>query len=264
MVPAGSGESAAPYAQRVVPEAQRLHAALVSAFPAYTTGLFADRGYPLDRDVVGAIETATTQLDLELAAELERPFVEQRRTPLEVFASAFDDLAALLEAKSIDQPSDGRPDDPYLLAPGSSAALGDVVQGAHLAWGSAKAAALAGGDPRGPQRPAVVVLTMDRATREQLCHAAGRLGYDCVAARNPSAIAGAVASDAARMAFVDLGHRAAREAVDRLITAGVPTTVFGTGIDDLTETGLLAAGVRSVVERDRLLSRPEEHLPRIG
>ena len=244
----------------MLPEAQRLHAALVSAFPMYTTGLFADRGYPLDRKVVLAIEAATTQLDLELAAELERPFVDQRRTPLEMFAGSLESLTPVLEEEGIAALSD-RPDDPYELAPGSSSALGDAVQTAHLAWGSAKAAALTGGDPRGPQRPAVVVVTMDRATRQQLCQAAERLGYECFAARNPSAVAGAVATEAAKLAFVDLGHRAAHDAVDRLTGAGVPTTVFGAEIDDLTETGLRAAGVRDVVERERLLSNPEDHLP---
>jgi hypothetical protein len=52
--------------------------------------------------------------------------------------------------------------------------------------------------------------------------------------------------------------------VERLTKAGVATIVFGTAIDDLTETGLRAAGVKSVVERDRLLTDPQEHLPKIG
>jgi hypothetical protein len=248
----------------MIPEAQRLHASLVSAFPAYAIGKFSDRGYPLDRATVEAIEAATAQLDLDLAAELERPFVEQRRTPLEVFSSALDTLTPILASHEIEEPADARDGDRYALAPGSSGALGDVVRGASLAWGAAKSAAFTGGDPRGPHRPVVVVMTMDRGAREELCHAAEEAGYDCVAARNPSAVAEAIASSSVRLALVDLAHRAAYDAVERLGNAGVSTIVFGAGVDDLTETGLRAAGVRAVVERDQLLRAPQDHLPRIS
>lgn len=251
---------------RMVPEARRLHTAMVSAFPAYATALFAERGYPLDRSTVEVIETATARLDLELAAELERPFVEQRRTPLELFGVALGSLTEVLAAAGVAAPVDGRETsgDPYLLMPGSSAALGDAVQAAHVAWGAAKATALTRVDPRGPQRPTVVVFTMDRVARQQLCEAAEKAGYVCDGPRNPSGVAGAVATDTVKLAFVDLAHRAARDAVARLTAADIPTTVFAANIDDLTETGLLAAGVVSVVERDRLLSEPGEHFPRIG
>ena len=250
----------------MVPEAQRLHAALVSAFPAYATALFAERGYPLDRSTAEVIETATARLDLELATELEQPFVEQRRTPLELFGAALGSLTDVLAAAGVVAPVDGRgaSGDPYLLVPGSSAALGDTVQTAHVAWGAAKATALTRADPRGPQRPTVVVFTMDRVARQQLCEAAEQAGYLCDGPRNPSAVAGAVATETVKLAFVDLAHRAAYDAVARLTAAGIPTTVFGAEIDDLTETGLRAAGVRTVVERDRLLSEPEASFPRIG
>lgn len=247
----------------MVPEAQRLHAALVSAFPAYATALFADRSYPLDRHTVEAIETATAQLDLDLADELEHPFVKQRRTPLEVFAAALGGLNPVLADAGIDDAPDGRSGDPYALAPGSSAALGEAVQAAHVQWGAAKATALTSVDRQAPPRPAVVVLTMDRVTRQQLCEAAEQAGYQCHDARNPSAVASALATDTVKFALVDLAHRAAYDAVERLTKAGVPTTVFGSGVDDLTETGLRAAGVKSVVERDRLLSEPADHLPSI-
>ena len=248
----------------MVPEAQRLHTALVSAFPAYTTALFAEHGFPLDRSTVEVIETATTQLDLELAALLEQPFVEQRRTPLELFSLALGTLNPILEDADVELSPNGRPGDPYGLAPGSSAALGDAVQVAHTRWGAAKAIALTSVDRTAPPRPAVVVLTADRVARQQLCEAAEQAGYQCHGARNPSAVASAVATDTVKLAFVDLAHRAAHDAVARLTAAGIPTTVFGAEIDDLTETGLRAAGVSSVVERDRLLSEPEASFPRIG
>jgi len=248
----------------MVPEAQRLHSALVSAFPAYTTALFADRGYPLDRETVETIEAATADLDLDLAGELERSFIEQRRTPLEVFSIALSSLDPILEAADTEESRDGRPGDPYALAPGSSAALGDAVQAALNQWGAAKAIALTRVDRTAPPRPGIVVLTMDRVARQQLCEAAERFGYQCHAARNPSAVVSALGTDTIRLAFVDLAHRAAYDAAERLTNADVPTIVFGSGIDDLTETGLRAAGVKTVVERDRLLSAPDDHLPRLS
>ncbi len=248
----------------MVPEAQRLHTALVSAFPAYTTALFAEHGYPLERSTVEVIETATVQLDLELAELLEQPFVEQRRTPLELFSLALGTLNPILEDAGVEASPDGRPGDPYGLAPGSSASLGDAVQAAQVAWGAAKAIALTRVDRTAPPRPAVVVLTADRVARQQLCEAAEQAGYQCHGVRNPSAVASAVATDTVKLAFVDLAHRAAHDAVARLTAAGIPTTVFGAEIDDLTETGLRAAGVRSVVERDRLLTEPEASFPRIA
>ncbi len=248
----------------MVPEARRLHAALVSAFPAYTTAVFAERGYGLGRPVAEAIETATAQLDLDLAGELGRPFREQRRTPLEVFGEALNSLTSVLAEQGVPEPPDGRSADPYALAPGSPAVLGDAVEAAHRRWGSAKATALTGvTDRRDPQRPSIVVLTMDRVARQQLCDAAERAGFQCHGARNPSGVDNALATGAVKLAFVDLAHRAAYDAVERLTKAKVPTAVFGAAIDDLTETGLKAAGVRLVVERDRLLSAPEDHLPKV-
>jgi hypothetical protein len=247
----------------MVPEAKRLHAALVAAFPAYATRRFADAGYPLDKRSVEAIEAATTRLDFELADELERPFVDQRRTPLELFDNAIGTLTPILLAAGVEPRAGGRSSDPYDLAPGSTAVLGEAVQRAQAAWGAAKASAFTGGDPRGPQRPTVVVMTMDRVARQQLCYAAEQAGYQCVPARNPSGVAGAIAADKVKLGLVDLAHRAARDAVERLRSAGVTTIVFGAAIDDLTETGLLAAGVRTVVDREALLTAPEEHLPRL-
>jgi hypothetical protein len=247
----------------MVPEAQRLHVALVSAFPAYTTALFADRGYALDRSTVEGIEAATAQLDLDLADELGRPFLEQRRTPMEIFGSALVSLNPVLVEHEVPEWPGGRSADPYGLIPGSPAVLGEAVKAAHVRWGAAKATALTGVvDRRERQRPAVVVLTMDRVARQRLCEAAEGAGFQCHAARNPSAVDSAIATDTVKLAFVDLAHRAAYDAVNRLNKAGVPTIAFGAGVDDFAETGLLATGVHSVVERDRLLSDPSEHLPR--
>jgi hypothetical protein len=65
-------------------------------------------------------------------------------------------------------------------------------------------------------------------------------------------------------ALVDLAHRSARDAIAQLVEAAVPIMVYGDAIDDLTETGLRAQGVREVVERRRLLADPSPFLPVIA
>ena len=85
----------------MVPEAQRLHSALVSAFPAYVTTVFTKRGYPLDRTMASAIEEATAFLDVELAVVLDQEYREQRRSPLELFRAALEILASTLAESGV-------------------------------------------------------------------------------------------------------------------------------------------------------------------
>ena len=55
------------------------------------------------------------------------------------------------------------------------------------------------------------------------------------------------------------------EAVEaQLVEAAVPIMVYGDAIDDLTETGLRAQGVREVANRRRLLADPSAFLPLIA
>lgn len=250
----------------MVPEALRLHTAFVSVLSEYTTALFAERGYPLDRRSVASIGEATAVLDDALAFELDLPFLEQRRSPMEIVRLA---LAipgqALSDADVIphDPSGGGSPDDPYGLAPGSSAALGREAHEAHLRWGVAKAEAFAEGLAPRPEHPTAVLMAPDRADRETLVAAIERHGFRCEVARNPGAVVAALDAGHVAAAIVDLEHRSARDAIARLTARAVMTVVYGDAIDDLTETGLRAQGVREVVDRRRLLADPSAFLPLI-
>ena len=85
-----------------------------------------------------------------------------------------------------------------------------------------------------------------------------------LAARNPGAVANAIDRGTVVFAVVDLAHRSARESITRLTDATIPTIVYGASIDDLTEVGLRAQGVRNVVDRRRLLADPSAFLPQIA
>jgi len=248
-------------------ESQRLHAALVAAFSGYVTGVFAERGYPLDRPSVEAIEQAATVLDVELADEMELPFTDQKKSPLEIFRAALGLVAASLERRGVMPVGAGprpRDDDPYGLVPGSSSVLGPEAHEAHVAWGVAKAAAFTGQATTKQVERSVVVVASDRGEREAIVVAIRERGLPCRAVRNPAGVAAAIEEGAALAAAVDLSHRSGREIISRLVTAGISTVVYGDAVDDLVTTGLLAQGVHTVVERGRFISDPLEFLPTLA
>jgi|GEM_PF-1975363 len=244
-----------------------MHAAFVAAFPDYVTGVFAGRGYPLDRLSAEAIERAAAFLDAELAAELEVPFIDQKRSPLEIFRIALELVAASLEDRGVSSAGgDLRPrgDDPFGLAPGSSSVLGPEAHESHLAWGTAKAEAFV--RTRSPSRSEPVILLMcgDRTEQAGLVEDLGTPGIRCVAVRNPGAVAEAINRGGAIAAAVDLSHRSARDAIGRLADARIPIVAYGDAPEDLLVTGLRAAGVRSVVERAEFLADPGRFLPTVA
>jgi len=251
----------------MVPEAQRLHSALVSAFPEYVTTVFVERGYPLDKTTALAIEEATAFLDVELAVVLEQAYREQRRSPLELFRAALGMLASMLADSGV-SPTPTRSStvegDLYGLAPGSSGALGSAAHEAHLAWGAAKASAFVPAPSTTSNDPAVLLMAADQGDRVVLGPLLGSPGVECLVARNPAAVVAAIEQRPVLVAFIDLAHRSARPVVTRLLGADIPTIVYGDGIDDLVETGLLAQGVRAVVHRDDFVADPARFLPRIA
>jgi hypothetical protein len=251
----------------MVPEAQRLHAAFVAAFPAYATATYSVRGYPLDRDSVESIEWATAVLGAELGSELELPFREQRRSPLEIVRQALAILASALANDGVAPNATTGvliDDDPYGLMPGSSSDLGQEAHEAHLLWGVTKAAVVAGVDAVIPPKPTVVVMAATRRDRDDLLALVESRGLRCSAVRNPGAVASAIEDEAVVFALVDLDHRSARDAIAQLTNAGVSVVVYGESIDDLVETGLRAQGVRDVVDRLRFLADPAAFIPVIA
>ena len=251
----------------MIAEAQRLHSALVAAFSAYTTEVFAARGYPMDRRFAEAIEQGSAYLDAELAEDLERPFTEQRRSPLEVFRTALGFVAATLADAGAVPPDTGKesaaPDDPYVLAPGSSSVLGPEAHAAHIAWGTAKAAAFIRKASPNPAVPTVLLMSNDPEERSVVRSRIEAAGTPCTVARNPGAVAASIDRERVVAAAVDLSHPSARDSIGRLVAAGITTIAYDDAPDDLIETGLRAAGVRSVVRRKDFVADPGRFLPSV-
>ena len=248
----------------MVPEARRLHVTFVDALPAYATGLYAVRGYPLDRPSVESIERATVLLDAKLGAELELTFREQRRSPLEIMREALALMGDALADRGVAPSAAGIAAieaDPYGLWPGSSSDLGQEAHEAHLHWGAAKAAAFTTVGVTVPAKPTVVVMAANRPDRDQLVGLIEASGLHCLAVRNPGGVASAIEVESVVFALVDLGHPSARDAIDQLVEARVATVAYGDSISDLVETGLRAQGVRDVVDRKRLLATPAAFIP---
>ena len=257
------------YARGVIPEAVRLRAALVSAYPAYVFRLLAERRIVADPIVRRAVDLGAKALDSDLEALLSLPARDQDRSPLEAFRAALSFPTAAL--REIATPPVARdpaavrllPDDHYDLAPGGSAQLGEEVQSAHLAWGAAKARSIAdpvatSGQPRSPQ---VAVVATVRAERDQIESAAGAAGFDVVLIRNPAALDRVLEQRPPSLAFVDLSHPLADPTIRSLAARRVRVVAFDDSIDDFAAVRASALGARRVLERSRFLAAVDDFIP---
>ncbi len=124
-------------------------ARFVEAFPKHVESRIVEQGWERLETLDAALETGAVWLRQALNDLLATPFAEQRRGPLELFQEAMrfptEALAvAGVEAVARDPGAVAAlPGDVYNLAPASSRLLGDEVWMAHLAWGAAKARAVA-------------------------------------------------------------------------------------------------------------------------
>lgn len=232
-----------------------LHAAFVGAFRPYLKAKVAERGLPdLDESVY---EDAGATLDAALRALLEQPYSSQRRSPLELVQEAVAGptaaLAAAGEKPVLRDPVTvaALPGDTYGLAPASSAELGEDAFHAHLAWGAAKAAALA---PlvSGERRP-VALLSADLIDRSRFEDAVVGAGLELVAwdPEGPRPI----------VAFIDLTHPSADEALQDLSGRTVRTVAYGPHVDDDAMARAAMLGASHVLPRSRLFRTISEHLP---
>lgn len=258
-----------PYAREMTPEAVRLRATLVSAFPGYVFGVLARRSIVADTPVRRAVDLGARNLDADLEALLSLPARDQDRSPLEAFRAALSvPTAALLEIGTPPVARDPAavrlfPDDVYDLAPGGSAQLGEAVQQAHLAWGAAKSRAITGAvaTTRETKVPRVAVVVTVRVEREQIARAVDAAGFQMVAVRNPGSLAGVLENRAPSLAFVDLSHALADRTIRSLAERSVRVVAFGDGIDDFATVRASALGAQRVVERSRFLASIGEFIP---
>ncbi|NNC92434.1 MAG: hypothetical protein HKN80_08045, partial [Acidimicrobiia bacterium] len=205
--------------------ASALHSAFVGAFIPYLKGILDERRLPPLPDE--ALSSARAWLEEELAHLLALPFSRQHRSPLEVVQEAMAGPTAELDRVGAVAPLRdpvavaALPGDRYGLAPASSNVLGEEAFAAHMAWGIAKAAALA--PLVSGQGRQVIVVSNDLIDRSRIEDAVR--GAELQMQSWPVA----ESTDVPRpvLAFVDVTHPDADEAIAVLAAAGTSVVAYG-------------------------------------
>jgi hypothetical protein len=147
-------------AESLDPAARDLQTTFVVAYPVYVSRRLRELGISAPAHMAAAIESGREKLRADLEDLFAQPADRQDRSPLEIFQSALQAPTAALHAAGVEPierdpvVANALPGDLYDLAPASSQALGEEAFRAHLAWGVAKAAAVAGMMPRRTNGPA--------------------------------------------------------------------------------------------------------------
>jgi hypothetical protein len=241
--------------------ASALHLAFVGGFRLYLNAIFAERDLPeIPPD---SIDNAEAWLDETLQALLELPFAEQRRSPLEIVQEAMTGITAALTSagasKALRDPVTvaALPGDRYGLAPASSSALGEEAFQAHIAWGIAKAKTLAplvSGAGRG-----VAVVSGDLMDISRFEDAVNGVGLQL-------RVWGKTGEGESKpvVAFVDLTHPAADEAIGGFTAEHVRVIAYGPHVDEDAMARAALLGASAVLPRSRLFKSITEHLPRLA
>jgi hypothetical protein len=232
-----------------------LQRAFVAAYRPHVVRRLAEHGIDPPEALDAALEDGERWLAVKLSELLGHPYSAQRRGPLEVFQEAMrfptDALASSGVAAQQRDPAAAAalPGDRYDLAPASSQDLGEEAWRAHLAWGAAKAGAIA--------RPAVGVLSSDLMDSARIEEAADASGYRVVVWRSPPEIG----ERRPAVAFIDLSHPDADEAIGSLAAAGVRVYGFGPHVDDFAMVRARSLGAVDALARSRFFRSIPDLLP---
>lgn len=228
-----------------------LRDALVAALRPFLAARLGEREWP------GLPEQALHAAEAWLAEALDRllarPYGDQSRGPLEVFQEAMTGPTAALAAAGVVPPGRDEatrtalPGDVFDLAPASSAELGEEAWRAHIAWGIAKAAALA--------RPSCGVLSVNLLDLDRIERAITAGGF-----RPQRLRAGDAGSHA--VVFVDLEHPGADDVIRQAAERGARVVAFGPHVDDLAMIRARSLGAAEAVPRSRFFAAPGAFLPK--
>ena len=141
------------------------------------------------------------------------------------------------------------PGDLYDLAPASSQDLGEEAWQVHVAWAMQKAQSVV--------RPAVGLLSTDLMDSARIEQAAGEAGYRVETWRGLPTLGERRPS----IAFIDLTHADADDAIRLLADAGVRVVAFGPHVDDLAMIRARSLGAADALARPRFFRTIPELLP---
>lgn len=242
-------------------EAAALRQELVAAFRPYVIHRLAEQGIEAPEGLDASLYEGEVWLRDELAAVTEVPFVEQRRSPLEVFQEAMRFPTEALSASGIPEPArdpaatELLPGDRYDLAPASSQALGESAWQAHLAWGVAKARALSG------PAPAVGWLGRDLMDRSRIEAALEGTGLELWPWISVTELEQALEVRPPVLALVDLAYTEADDGIRALAEAGVRAIAYGPHVDDVAMVRARSLGAEDAVARSRFFASIGSYLP---
>ncbi|MDQ3782026.1 MAG: hypothetical protein M3349_03700 [Actinomycetota bacterium] len=242
--------------------------ALVAGYRPYLQRVLAQRR--LDAGAFeGPLQAGARMLAASLAAWSALPAHRQRATPMELFREALAPPTQALLAVGVapaarDQPSLRTvPGDVFDLAPASVQDLGEDAWRAMVAWGIARAEAVAGVVPAPPGVPAgrrVALVGIDLMDRSKVAAAAEAAGFELAVWRNPGSVAAGLGSSPPAVALVDVTHPTALEIIAALAGAGVRVVAYGPHVDTAALDAASRAGATEVLPRSRFFARLTELL----
>ena len=234
---------------------------LGAAFRPYVVHRLAEQGIEAPEGIGDALHKGEAWLREELAAVTEVPFAEQRRSPLEVFQEAMRFPTEALARAGIPEP--GRdpaaaellPGGRYGRAPASSQVRGGRAWRAHLAWGVAKARALAG------PAPAVGWLGRDLMDRSRIETALEGSGLELWPWASLEELEESLSRRRPVLALVDLAFTGADDAIKTLAKAEVRAVGYSPHVDDRALVRARALGAEDAVPRSRFFASIRSYLP---
>jgi hypothetical protein len=265
----------------------------VGAYPEHLRSRMRELGLDPE-DFAGSIDAGRAQLEAAFVDWVDLGPTTQRSSPLELLRNALVPPTEAMRAAGVasrdrdELQQRSLPGDIYDLAPATSQELGEAAFRAHVAWGIARAEAVAGMVPAPPgsatpgsatpgsatpgtttsasagRRTAEAVAALvatDLMDRTRITETATRVGYVLELWRNPAAVAEGLAHIRPVVAFVDLRHAAAHEAIRLLVAAGVHTVVYGPHVDDMAMAAARALGAAEVLPRSRFFARLPSMFP---
>lgn len=240
--------------------------AFVAAYRPYihtTLGESADH-------VSDAVADGEAWLAAAMAEWAALPAREQRSSPLEMFREALAfPTAAAVEAgfqpvRRDDVALAALPGDHLDVAPMTSHDLGEAAWKAHVAWGVARAEAIAGMIPRPSPPPAgatAALVGTELMDRTRIQSAAADAGHVLHIWRNPGAVESGLAGGAPAVVFLDLTHPSSAAILRTLAGAGVRVVAFGPHVDDHALAAARAAGAAEVLPRSKFFRRLPDLFP---
>ncbi|MFQ5948025.1 MAG: hypothetical protein ACE5KX_04095 [Acidimicrobiia bacterium] len=251
--------------QRSESEPARLQRELVAAYPEFVLRRLAELELDPPPGMDQALREGEQWLEEALGTLLSADYRQQSRSPLELFQEAMRFPTEALQVAGVPEvPRDpaarsALPGDRYDLAPASSAAIGDEVWQAHVAWGLAKARGLTA---PGPVRVGLLGANlMDRSRIEEV---AAEAGFELEAWVDLGDLHRALAETRPLAAFVDLEHPESDEAIRALIESDIRTVVFGPHVDDFALMRARSLGADDALARSRFFRKLRDLLPTIA